>query len=186
MKDTLTFSTKDEFHCWLEEHASNSKGVWLLFGKAHGPTTLSAQEALEEALCYGWIDGQMKRIDATSYQKYFSPRRNNSNWSKKNQALVAKLEQQGRMTDAGRAKVEEAKHNGQWDKPKTFEITEEQITGLEAVLKTHALAYRNFMAMSPSVKKTYTRAFLDAKTEAGKERRLAWIIARLNQNLKPM
>lgn len=85
----------------------------LLFGKAGGPKTIKAAEALEEALCFGWIDGQMKSIDDKTYKKYFSMRRDKSKWSEKNKALVKTLEERGLMTDFGRKKIEEAKKNGQ-------------------------------------------------------------------------
>ena len=90
------------------------------------------------------------------------------------------------MTDRGRAKIEEAKQNGQWDAPKPQQATEDQIEQVAAILEGHVPAYSNFLAMSPSVKKTYTRAYFDAKTEAGREKRLAWMIERLDKNLKPM
>lgn len=187
MKDEiLTFSDRAAFRTWLTENGTQSEGVWLLFGKKGGPKTLSANDALEEALCYGWIDGQMKKLDEHSYKKYFASRRANSNWSEKNKKLVEKLEQQGIMTDFGRSKIKEAKENGQWDKPKAPTITEEDIAMVSALLKGTEPAFTNFEAMSLSVRKTYTRAYLDAKTEAGREKRLAWMIERLNRNLKPM
>lgn len=186
MSDILIFSDRAAFRTWLERKGASSGGVWLLFGKKDGPVTLTAGEALEEALCFGWIDGQMQSIDDQSYKKYFSIRRANSKWSEKNKALVGRLEEQGRMTDAGRAKIAEAKENGQWDAPKSPSITEEQIAYLSTLLFGQEPAYTNFMAMSASVKKTYTRAYLDAKTDAGREKRLAWMIERLDKNLKPM
>lgn len=147
---------------------------------------LKASEALEEALCFGWIDGQMHSIDDKEYKKYFSMRRENSKWSEKNKALVKRLEEQGLMTDWGRIKIEEAKKNGQWDAPKSPAVTEEQIALLSGLLKAYEPAYANFQAMSLSVKKTYTRAYFDAKTDAGREKRIAWMVDRLNKNLKPM
>lgn len=90
------------------------------------------------------------------------------------------------MTDLGREKINQAKKNGQWDKPKAPEITEEQIATLSNLLVEYEPAYTNFCAMSASVKKTYTRAYFDAKTDAGRESRLKWMVERLNNNLKPM
>ena len=148
--------------------------------------TLSANDALEEALCFGWIDGVMESLDDRTYRKYFAMRRANSNWSDKNKAIADRLEKQGWMTDAGRAKMEEARKNGQWDKPKAPPVTEEQIAFLTALLKTYEPAHTNFLAMPPSVKKTYTRAYYDAKTEAGRASRMAWMVERLNKNLRPM
>lgn len=90
------------------------------------------------------------------------------------------------MTDLGRRKVEEAKKNGQWDAPKPGAVTEEQIACVSAVLEKYEPAFTNWKAMSPSVKKTYTRAYFDAKTDVGREKRIAWMVERLNKNLKPM
>ncbi|MDE6413088.1 MAG: YdeI/OmpD-associated family protein [Eubacterium sp.] len=186
MSNIMQFESRAEFRKWLSAHCLSSDGIWLLFGKAGGPKTLKASEALEEALCFGWIDGQMQSIDDKSYKKYFSLRRKNSKWSEKNKALVKCLEEQGLMTDFGRRKIEEAKENGQWDAPKSSAITDEQIACLSKILEEYEPAFTNFQNMSLSVKKTYTRAYFDAKTDAGKEKRLLWMLNRLNKNLKPM
>lgn len=182
----LKFLDREEFREWLCSHCQSEDGVWLLFGKAGGPKTLKAEEALEEALCFGWIDGQMQSIDDQTYRKYFSMRRDKSKWSEKNKKLVKKLEEQGIMTDFGRKKIEEAKSNGQWDAPKPAAVTEEQIACVCALLEGYEPARTNFQAMSLSVKKTYTRAYFDTKTDAGREKRIAWMVDRLNKNLKPM
>lgn len=186
MNEIMEFSDRLDFRKWLQDYSQSSEGVWLLFGKTGGPETVKAGEALEEALCFGWIDGQMQSLDDKTYKKYFSQRRDNSKWSEKNKALAEKLEAQGLMTDFGRRKIAEAKKNGQWDAPKTPAVTEEQIALLSELLKKYEPAYTNFMSMSLSVKKTYTRAYLDAKTDSGREKRTAWMVDRLNKNLKPM
>lgn len=186
MPEYLHFASRDDFRKWLQANCLSTEGVWLLFGKPGGPKTLKAAEALEEALCHGWIDGQMQSLDDRSYIKYFSMRRKDSKWSEKNKATAAQLEKQGLMTKHGRAKIEEARQNGQWDKPKAPSITPEQIEILHTVLREYEPAYTNFQAMSPSVQKTYTRAYFDAKTDAGRASRVAWMVERLNRNLKPM
>jgi len=186
MTDYLLFCSRVEFRNWLQDNCLSSGGVWLLFGKPGGPKTLKANEALEEALCFGWIDGQMQSIDDQSYIKYFSIRRKNSKWSDKNKTLVETLEKQGIMTDFGRTKIRESQKNGQWDRQNPLEVTDEQIAILTDLLREHELAFSNFQGMSPSVKKTYTRAYFDAKTDAGRVNRLNWMIDRLNKNLKPM
>jgi len=186
MVEHLQFVSRDEFRSWLKDNCMLNGGVWLLFGKSGGPKTIKANEALEEALCFGWIDGQMQSIDDKTYIKYFSMRVKTSKWSDKNKGIVERLEKQGIMTDYGRAKIEEAKKNGQWDAPKSPAITDEQIEFVSNLLKEHELAYTNYQAMSPSVKKTYTRAYFDAKTDDGRNKRLSWMIERLNKNLKPM
>lgn len=187
MTEPLHFKTRNDFREWLEKNSQTSEGVWLLFGKTKELVTLKAGEALEEALCFGWIDGVMKRIDEHSYMKYFSNRRKNSKWSVKNKSLVEKLEKAGQMTDLGRAKIKEAQKNGQWDNAASpSEISDELIEQTASLLKDNEQAYTNFQKMPPSVKKTYTRAYLDAKTEAGRAKRLAWMMDRLEKNLKPM
>lgn len=113
MSEYLQFALREEFRNWLKDNGQSGDGVWLLFGKGGGPKTIKAGDALEEALCFGWIDGQMKSVDEKCYIKYFAMRRKNSKWSDKNKALVAKLEKQGLMTDYGREKIEEAKKSGQ-------------------------------------------------------------------------
>ena len=186
MSDVMKFSDREAFRNWLTDHCMSNVGVWLLFGKAGGPKTIKAGEALEEALCFGWIDGQMQSIDEKTYKKYFSIRREKSKWSEKNKTLAESLEKQGLMTDFGRKKIEEAKKNGQWYASKPEAVTEEQIQQLSTRLEEYEPAYTNWMAMSLSVKKTYTRAYFDAKTDAGREKRIAWMVDRLNKNLKPM
>lgn len=186
MDDVLIFPDRGAFHEWLLKNGQESAGVWLLFGKRGGPMTISAGEALEEALCFGWIDGRMQSLDQMQYKKYFARRTPQSSWSEKNKALVADLEKQGRLTDAGREKIAEAKRNGRWHAPKPPAISEEHIDLVSSLLENHEPAYTNFLAMSPSIKKTYAKAYLNAKTDAGKESRLAWMIDRLDKNLKPL
>lgn len=186
MSDSLIFKDRIEFRKWLEKNCLSYDGVWLIFDKTSTNSTLKASEALEEALCFGWIDGQMKSMDERSYIKYFSLRRKNSKWSNKNKALVQELETKGLMTDFGRNKILEAKENGQWEIDNTLVVDDEKLALLTKELEGIEPAYSHYLAMSSSVKKTYLRAFMDAKTPEGKQKRLAWIIDRLNKNLKPM
>lgn len=186
MSKIMEFDSKENFRKWLYDNCLSSTGIWILFGKAGGPKTIKADEALEEALCFGWIDGQMKSIDDKTYKKYFSLRREKSKWSEKNKVLAKSLEEQGFMTDYGRKKIEEAQKNGQWEAINSIVVTEEQISSLSTLLKEYEPAYTNFCAMSLSIKKIYTRAYFDAKTDAGRERRILWMVERLNKNLKPM
>ena len=186
MSDWLTFENREAFRRWLGQNCLSHTGVWLLFGKAGGPKTIKAGEALEEALCFGWIDGQMQSIDDKTYRKYFSVRREKSKWSEKNKALVQSLEERGLMTDFGKTTIEEAKKNGQWHAPNPTAVAEEQIAIVSSLLEGYEPAHTNWAAMPLSVKKTYTRAFFDAKTDAGREKRIAWMVDRLNKNLRPM
>lgn len=187
MTKPLIFKNREVFRKWLSENHQLDEGVWLLFSKSAALETLKSSEALEEALCFGWIDGLMKRIDEKSYQKYFSPRRKHSKWSEKNKRLAIDLEKEGLMTDYGRYKIKEAKQNGQWDAAvKPSDSSQQQIQFVSDLLKDYDAAYSNFNNMPPSVKKTYTRAYFDAKTKQGRSKRLTWMINRLEKNLKPM
>lgn len=184
--EQILFETRTDFRNWLADNCTTSNGIWLVFSKHVNIKTLKASEALEEALCFGWIDGQMKSIDETKYLKYFSMRRKGSKWSDKNKKLIEKLESIGLMTDFGRIKVEEAKKNGMWDSPMPEPISEEQVQMITELIKGNEPAFTNFMSMSPSVRKNYTGLYFDAKSDDGKRRRLEKIICRLNLNLKPM
>lgn len=186
MDEPLAFADRAAFRTWLDERGETSDGVWLRFGKKGGPKTLTAAEALEEALCFGWIDGRMQRIDDVSYKKYFARRTPKSPWSEKNKALAEQLEARGVMTDRGRKRIEEAKRDGRWDAPKAPGVTDEQLSAIAALLEGHEPACANYRAMSPSVRKTYAKAYFSAKTDAGRASRLAWMIGRLDRNLKPM
>lgn len=185
MTEELLFSTRAEFRKWLEENHDHEP-VWLVFGKKGGPETLHPDEALQEALCFGWIDGILKKIDDTCYKKRFSHRRKNSNWSLRNKNFVEKLIQDELMTDHGLKEIEKAKDNGKWESAEKVEISDEQLNDFSKLLIGKEPANTNFNNMSPSVRKIYTMHYLSAKKEETRSRRLGKIIDRLNQNLKPM
>ena len=182
----LLFSSREDFREWLKENAETSEGVWLVFGKTKAVITLSANDALEEALCFGWIDGQMQSIDNTKYLKYFAQRRVKSVWSEKNKKTVETLRAKGLMIELGEKAVEAAIKNGTWDAPKGNPITDEQIKAFEEKLAGISPAYENFKNMSRSVRFTYTGRYLSFKTEEARQRDFEKIIDRLNNNLKPM
>jgi uncharacterized protein YdeI (YjbR/CyaY-like superfamily) len=183
----MCFKDRAEFRQWLKENALSDQGIWIVFSKQKSAETLKAGEALEEALCFGWIDGQIKSIDENTYMKYFKQRNKNNNWSEKNKKLVEALEKKGLMTDFGRAKVEYAKQHGLWDRTQRPSLTDEHRLQFEAMLKPFAAAYANFIKMSPSVRDTYMKSyFFGAKTEDGKRKRFSTIVERLNLNLNPM
>jgi uncharacterized protein YdeI (YjbR/CyaY-like superfamily) len=182
----LLFPARAEFRAWLAENAETSGGVWLVFGKTGAVATLSANDALEEALCYGWIDGQMQKVDETKYYKYFAKRRAKSVWSDKNKKIVNELRGKGLMTALGEAAVDAAKKNGAWDAPKGSPITDDQIDALAGRLAGISPAYENFINMSPSVRRTYAGRYHSFKSEEARERDFIKIVDRLNKNLKPM
>lgn len=186
MDKTLTFTNRQAFREWLGKYGTESEGIWLLFGKKAKLVTLSAGEALEEALCHGWIDGQMQSLDEESYKKYFARRLPKSKWSVKNKELAQTLMEKGLMTRQGMEAIENARKNGSWDNAQKVLIDDEQIQRFKEIIQPYEPAYANFQTMSPSVQLTYTGFYLDAKSDKARQARLEKIIDRLNQNLKPM
>jgi uncharacterized protein YdeI (YjbR/CyaY-like superfamily) len=182
----LIFQTRNDFHLWLQENAETNSGVWLVFGKAKPVVTLSANDALEEALCFGWIDGQMKSIDETKYIKYFAPRREKSVWSLKNKKIVESLRTRNLMTELGEQAVKTAIKNGEWNAEKQNSVSDEQVEHFTKKLIGNTPAYENFLKMSPSVRRTYTKRYLSFKSEESRQKDFEKIIERLNKNLKPM
>jgi uncharacterized protein YdeI (YjbR/CyaY-like superfamily) len=181
----LKFLNRDDFRNWLKNNSETSAGVWLVFGKTKEIKTLSANDALEEALCFGWIDGQMQSIDEASYLKYFAKRRLKSMWSEKNKNIIEKLRENGLMTELGEKAVQVAKENGMWDIKQNI-IIDEQIEEFTKKLIKNSKAYVNFINMPLSIRRTYTRRYLSFKTEEARARDFEKIINRLNNNLKPM
>lgn len=186
MEEQLLFTNRLEFRDWLTKNHNDSKGIWLIFSKSDKLKSLKPDEALEEALCFGWIDGQLKSIDETKYLKKFTPRRKGSRWSEKNRGLAAKLIEAGKMTEKGFAAIEQAKSDGTWDIPNAEPISDEQIAILAEALNNSEPAFSNFQKMSRSVRVTYTAHYLSAKSDTTRKRRLEQIAGRLNENKKPM
>ena len=182
----LLFPSRSDFRKWLVENAITSDGVWLVFGKTKEVVSLTANDALEEALCFGWIDGQMKSIDNTKYLKYFARRRARSPWSDKNKKTVEILQKRGIMTELGEKAVENAKRNGEWDAQKSNKITDEQVEAFAEKLVGISPAHDNFKKMSRSIQLSYAGRYLSFKTEEARQRDFEKIIDRLNNNLKPM
>ncbi len=110
-----TFKTQAEFRDWLARHHEQPKGIWLrFFKKASGVQTVTYAEALDQALCHGWIDGQVYPCDAQSWLQKFTPRRPKSGWSKRNTEHAERLIKSGHMTAAGLKVIEAAKADGRW------------------------------------------------------------------------
>ncbi len=186
MDKILTFTNRQAFREWLGKYGAESDGIWLLFSKKRKYTTLSAGDALKEALCHGWIDGQIQSLNDNTYKKYFAQRIPKSKWSVKNKKLAQTLMEKGLMTQQGLEAIERARKNGSWDNAKRIIIDNEQIQIFKEIIHQYEPAYSNFLAMSHSVQGTYTGFYLDAKSDKTRKVRLEKIIERLNSNLKPM
>jgi len=172
------FKSAKQWEAWLAENHSNSKGIWLRFYKKTSRIeTIVYAEALDEALCYGWIDGQARSFDAKSFLQRFTPRRKSSVWSKRNQEHVARLIKLKKMKPTGFAAIELAKTNGQWDKayhspskaviPKDFlrELAKDQKAKkfFDTLTKanTYSIYYRLNSAKKLETRKRRMKAILD-------------------------
>ena len=130
---------------WLEENHSRSPGIWLVLAKKGtvGPTTLTYAQALEEALCFGWIDGQARSRDAATFSQGYSPRRKRSPWSKRNTGIAERLVLEGKMHESGVAEMNRAKADGRWEAayagPAAIEVPPELTEALAASPKAQAM-----------------------------------------------
>src|SRR5262252_6842148 len=113
--ETLSFKSSAAFRAWLKKHHGRSEGMLLrIYKKDSGVASVTYADALDQALCFGWIDGQKLPCDAESWLQKFTPRRAGSGWSKRNTEHARRLIDAGEMTDAGRAEVKAAQADGRW------------------------------------------------------------------------
>lgn len=112
----LTFESQKDWKRWLSQNHASVDRIWVrLFKKSAGQDMLNYDQALEEALCCGWIDGLVNKYDDISYIQRFTPRRKRSTWSRRNQEIVARLIKEGRMQPSGQAEIDRAKEDGRWE-----------------------------------------------------------------------
>ena len=165
---------------WLEEHHADTPAVWLVLTKKGGTlTTLTWQTALDEALCFGWIDGQARRRDEQSSFQRFTPRGPKSRWSLRNVEHIARLEGEGRMTAAGRAAVEAAKADGRWEAayagPATAETPPDLLAAIAAVPEAQAM----YDVLTSQNRYALYHRITSLKTEAARARRIEEYVAML-------
>jgi uncharacterized protein YdeI (YjbR/CyaY-like superfamily) len=182
--NTLHVTHRDEWRKWLEQHHDAETEIWLIFYKKHtGQARVAYDDAVEEALCFGWIDSIVKRMDDERYAQKFTPRRKGSNWSELNLGRVRRLIQEGRMTDAGLAKIDPANVR---QKPQSEPTTAKLVIPvfLKRAMQTSPPAWRNFMKLAPSYRGNYIRWIMAAKRDETRARRLQEAITNLKQNKK--
>ncbi len=176
---------RSEWRNWLSQNHDKSSGIWLVFYKKHtGKSTLEYEEAVEEALCFGWIDSIIKKADEEKYLRKLTPRKADSRWSELNKKRIAKLTKQGHMTESGIAKVEEAKKSGLWDQPDRPQISLDIPRELESALAKNIKAKKFFDQLAPSYQKQFIGWIAAAKRRETRERRLRESIALLEQGEK--
>ncbi|HVQ56041.1 MAG TPA: YdeI/OmpD-associated family protein [Pyrinomonadaceae bacterium] len=180
-----SFTTQQKWREWLANSHSKSDGIWLrIFKKDSGKKTVTHDQAVDEALCFGWIDGQRNKHDEVSFLQKFTQRRKRSIWSKRNREKALKLIKEGRMTTAGRAEIERAKNDGRWDQaydsPKNMEMPADFIKELK---KNHK-AYEFFQTLNKTNKFAIAFRLHTAKKPETRERRMNDFLARMERGEK--
>jgi len=177
----IFFQSQKKWRDWLLKNIGTSNGVWLrLYKKDSGIKSINHDMALDEALCFGWIDGQAKSLDEKSYLQKFTPRRKRSTWSKRNTEKVEQLIKEGRMQESGFAEIEAAKEDGRWEKaydsPANMKVPNDFLKELSKNPK--ALAF--FKTLNKT--NTFSIAFRlhSAKKPETRQRRMKTIIEMLN------
>ena len=177
--------TRGQWRSWLAEHHDREKELWLIFFKKHtGRAGLTYEGAVQEALCFGWIDGILKRIDDEKHTIRFSPRRKNSIWSATNKKRVAKMISEERMTEAGLAKVEQAKRNGQWDNASLQRPVPDVPSELTKAMAKNRAARQNFEKLAPSYRRQYIWWIAIAKRDETRRQRVAEAVRLLAESKK--
>jgi uncharacterized protein YdeI (YjbR/CyaY-like superfamily) len=177
--------TPQAWRAWLEKHHATEQSLWLVLYKKHtGKANLVYEDAVREALCFGWIDGIRKRVDDEKHMIRFTPRRPNSMWSPSNKKRVAELIADGRMTAAGLALVREAKRNGQWAKADVPRPVPDIPAELVEALARNKTAQRQFEALAPSHRKQYIGWIASAKRDVTRSKRAAEAVRLLAQKKK--
>jgi uncharacterized protein YdeI (YjbR/CyaY-like superfamily) len=180
MNEILRFRSSAEFRKWLAANLRQSDGIWLhIFKKDSGESSVTYAEALDEALCFGWIDGQKQRHDSSSWLQRFTPRRRKSGWSKINTQHAERLIQATRMKAAGQAEIDAAKKDGRWaaayDSPSKATIPEDFLAALRKNKNANAFFE------SPNKANLYAIAYRlqTAKKPETRQRRMELILAML-------
>lgn len=191
MLEQIHFTDKESFREWLIKNHDKSDGIWMIYYKKHTKKpSVEYSDALDEALCYGWIDSIIKRVDDEQYVRKFTPRKNIKNWSEVNKVKVMRLIQQERMTLFGLQKIESYIKTGEikWDDNK-IEIDYGDIKNAPKFiidfLKKNPPVLQEFQKIAPSYRKEYIRWILNAKREETRQKRLKELLEKLISNRKP-
>jgi uncharacterized protein YdeI (YjbR/CyaY-like superfamily) len=182
IRKTLYVTSREEWRAWLTKHYQSETEVWLIYCKKHsGRPRISYDHAVEEALCFGWVDSIVKRIDDEKFAQKFTPRRDGAKWSEINLRRVRKLIREGRMTEAGRAKIDLAVL-GEEPPAKQSKSDLDIPRFIKQALMANAKAWENFRSLAPSRRRPYIRLIMDAKQEETRKQRLREAVSRLEQN----
>lgn len=176
----LTFTDAESFGRWLEVQDETSRGAWVRFAKSNAPEkTLTKSEAIDCALAYGWVDGQLGRIDAHYFKARFTPRRPKRGWSQLNRDRVEKLEQAGRMHPRGRAQVDLAKADGRWALAYAGQSKAVPAPELDTALDAEPAARKLFDALDSANRYSILYRVQQAKTPEKRAAKIAELVSML-------
>ncbi len=182
----ITFETRNQFRCWLEQFHQKENGIWIQYFKKHtNIPTITYEEAVQEALCYGWIDSKVQTIDALRYKQVFTPRKPRSIWSDKNKERVKQLIEAGLMKPAGMKSIENAKKFGKWQKSYGTKKPQKIPDSLKTALMQNPLAWENFNNFAPSYRSTYIAWVALAKRPETIRKRIEKVLEYAINNQKP-
>ena len=181
----LYVTNREQWRNWLTGHHAGEAGVWLIFYKKETcRPTIGYEDAVEEALCFGWIDSIIKKIDNTKYVRKFTPRKDKSKWSALNRKRANKMIKEGRMTEAGLAKIKTARKTGLWEKDGRPRISFDVPPELAKALAQNRKAKENFDKLALSYRKQYIGWIAVAKRAETKKLRVEESIALLEKGKK--
>ncbi len=185
-KASVHLSGRDEWRRWLEMHHATQTEIWLVIKKKGAALeAVTYEEAVEEALCFGWIDGKMHSVNDQYYILRFSPRKPRSVWSRVNRDRAEKMMRQGKMAAAGLAKVKEAQQNGRWAAAYTSKEKPATPPDLLAALTQDPQAQKNFDGFPPSAQTMYAAWIEQAKKPETRQRRIKEVVRRARAKIKP-
>lgn len=181
----IFFESRNEFRTWLEENHDTAEELWVGYYKADAERSgIGYGESIEEALCFGWIDGLIKGIDDETYTRRFTPRSPDSKWSKANKERIEAMIEAGKMTSAGMELVEAAKESGEWADAYRLADDHEIPAELEAALRENETAWENFQNFSNTDQHAFIAAVEEAKTDETKQKRIERTVELAAQDLR--
>lgn len=182
--NTCYAKTRKEWRKWLEKNHQSAKSVWLImYHKSSETSSIYYDEAVEEAICFGWIDSIAHKRDEESKYQFFAPRKPKSNWSKANKERAQRMIEQGKMTSGGQQLIDLAKASGTWDA--LVDVQNSVIPpDLQKLLNKNKVALKNFLAFPPSSKRIILEWILNAKKNETREKRIEETVRLAADNIK--
>jgi uncharacterized protein YdeI (YjbR/CyaY-like superfamily) len=186
LNNALLFKNRNEWRSWLEKNHKITNEVWLIhLKKSLAKNSINHFDAVEEALCFGWIDSKLKKLDEEKFILKYSPRKSKSVWSKINKENAEKMISLGKMTQVGLDKIEEAKKQGFWDTAYTNFVKERLPSDLKKALIVNKTAWNNFQNYANSYRNMYIGWIKNAKTKETRKKRISKVVKNSIDNIKP-